>query len=98
MSLPVVGEAQIFKKKPISVEAIQFTGKNAKAFAQWVRDRGFEAKAGGAYVDVIAPNDTQRVKKGMIMVSEREGHIHLYVDDAEFRAVHTISVKTNALM
>lgn len=91
-----IGTVQTFKKKPIQVEAIQFTGRNSKAVAEYVRDKGYTAKAGGAYVDITDDRDfTQRLKKGMIVCSENEGHIHIYTEES-FRAVHTIS-KTNVL-
>lgn len=92
-----IGTVQTFKKKPSQVEAIQFTGRNSKAVAEYARDKGYTAKAGGAYVDITDDRAfTQRLKKGMIVCSESEGHIHIYTEE-EFRIVHTIS-KTNVLL
>lgn len=92
-----IGTVQEFKKKPKAVQAIQFTGKNAKAVAEWVREMGYTAKAGGSYVDISDDRAfRQRLTKGMIVAALSEGHIHVY-HEAEFRADFTIS-KKNALI
>ena len=48
MTLEIVN----LKTKPVPYEAVQFTGKNSKEVAEWVREKGGFAKAGGNYVTV----------------------------------------------
>lgn len=92
-----VGTPQVFKKKPTQHEVIQFTGKNSKVVADWVRERGYKAKAGGAYVDVTDDRDfTQRLTRGMLIAALAENHIHVYTEE-DFRAAFTIS-KTHELL
>ena len=45
-------KVQKLKTKPMKAEAVQFTGKNSKEVADWVKENGGKARAGGSYVSV----------------------------------------------
>ena len=59
----------------MSLDAIQFTGKNSVEIAELARGEGFLAKAGGSYVDIYQHEESERYRllKGDWLVSYPDG-------------------------
>jgi hypothetical protein len=85
-------------KKPALLKGIQFTGKNSKEVAQWVREELLiSAKAGGTYVQIEGDFKVQdrgdfvdnfrlsaRLKKGQwIIAAVNNSEAHIYDNEAK---------------
>lgn len=91
-----VGEVQNFKLKPVSVEAIQYTGKNGKAVGDFAKERGSSVRVGGGWVKILHNGKTQHMMtRGDVLVWS--GQVLTAYTAEEFRKVHTVGAK-NALL
>lgn len=91
-----VGEAQNFKLKPVSVEAIQYTGKNGKAVGDFAKERGSSVRVGGGWVKLYyGRTPMAMMKRGDILVWSGS-ELTVYTAE-DFRKVHTVGAK-NALL
>lgn len=92
-----VGEVQNFKLKPVSVEAIQYTGKNGKAVADFAKMRDdYSVRVGGGWVKILHNGKTQHMMtRGDVLVWS--GQVLTAYTAEEFRKVHTVGAK-NALL
>ena len=55
-----------------AIKSVQFTGKNSKDVALWVRKNGGEAKAGGSYVNILDESGdliTRVIKNDWLLLS-----------------------------
>ena len=92
-----VGEAQNFKLKPVSVEAIQYTGKNGKAVGDFAKMRDdYSVRVGGGWVKLYYGRiPMAMMKRGDILVWSGS-KLTVYTAE-DFRKVHTVGAK-NALL
>lgn len=90
-----VGDAQIFKLKPISVEGIQFTGTNGRDVVQFIRYHAGEARNGGKFVTMMNEHGKTTIRKGDFVTFDAVNLNHY--EEVAFRAVHTVS-KSNAVL
>ena len=91
-----VGEVQNFKLKPVSVEAIQYTGKNGKAVGDFAKAHGSSVRVGGGWVKLYYGRTPMvMMKRGDILVWSGS-ELTVYTAE-DFRKVHTVSIK-NALL
>lgn len=92
-----IGTVQTFKTKPITIQAIQFTGENGKDIVEFAKKNDFGAKNGGTYVHVFVDGNKLTVRKGdFIAVDVEEGRLGFFSAEL-FKKFHTIS-KTHAVL
>lgn len=77
-----------FRSKPVHYKGVLFDGHNSPEVAQWIRDRGGEAKAGGSYVNVLTnadgdsgAEDWDRARKNDWVIDFGDGMFGIYEDD-----------------
>ena len=73
-----------FRSKPVHYKGVMFDGHNSPEVAQWVRDRGGEAKAGGSYVNVQTDSETgdlERARKNDWIIDFGDGVFGIYGDN-----------------
>lgn len=111
-STPAVGEIQTFTHKPVKVRAIQFTGKNGKACAEFIRENSNNiARNGGNWLKITfvcncidevengaAPCAVEpyTIKKGSFIAVSAGGHLGI-MDEEELRE-HFIIGKNAAIL
>lgn len=78
-----------FKKKPTTIEAVEFTGKNGKDIVAWVRDNGGEIRNGGSYLKINTWEGVMTVSKSAMVVRGIAGEFYP-VDKEIFKALHVI--------
>lgn len=86
-----VGTIQDFKTKSKKVTAIQFTGKNARDFVEFVNSNTTQvvAKNGGTYIKLIHIGEVITARKGDWIVLDAEGDLEWMTDDM-FKFRHSI--------
>ena len=67
---------QSFKKKPVSIQAAQFNGKNSSAVAKWVNDNGGSAKARGSYILIDTLEGQMKVLKNHMVIKGVKGEFY----------------------
>lgn len=67
---------QAFKKKPVSIQAAQFNGKNSSAIAKWVNENGGEAKARGSYILITTLEGEMKVLKNHMVIRGVKGEFY----------------------
>lgn len=73
-----------FRSKPVHYKGVMFDGHNSPEIAQWIRDRGGAAKAGGSYVNVQIDSETGdsgRARKNDWIIDFGDGVFGVYGDD-----------------
>lgn len=74
-----------FRTKPVTVSAVQFDGKNSRAIAQWVRDGGEQATAGGSYIRVITHDQSSTARKGDWIVRRPDGEFEIFTEEELYK-------------
>ena len=69
-------QIQRFKKKPVQVEAVQFTGKNGKDIVEWIKENGGTVRNGGTYLKIGTLEGTMTAKKSDMIVRGLKGEFY----------------------
>lgn len=65
-----------FKKKPVTVTAMQFTGKNGKAVVEWIKSLGGKVRNGGSYLKIETLEGVMTASKGCMVVCGLSGEFY----------------------
>lgn len=71
MSVP-----QKYRKKPVVIEAIEFTGSNAKEVANWVQDHGHRALGDPDGVTIITLEGNMLARPGWWIIKGVQGEFY----------------------
>lgn len=69
---------QEVRRRPVKARALQFDGKNSKEVAEFVRENGEEARAGGRYVTITTDKFTTRARQDDWVVVDSDGEVSVY--------------------
>lgn len=83
---------QSFRKRPVSIQAAQFNGKNGKAIAAWINENGGEAKSKGSYMLIHTKEGVMKARKWDMIIRGVEGEFYP-CNFAIFEKTYSISKK-----
>lgn len=65
-----------FKKRPVAITAMQFTGKNGKAVVEWIKSLGGKVRNGGSYLKIETLEGPMTAHKGSMIVCGIAGEFY----------------------
>lgn len=68
--------ATVFIKRPVKIQAVQFTGKNGKDVMTWIKENGGDGRNGGRYLLIDTLEGRMKAKKGDMIIRGVKGEFY----------------------